>query len=337
MKLHFSIDPFLAKLLLAVLLASLLPVYGTGTVLFGWATNFAIALLFFLHGARLSREAIVAGASHWRLHLAIFSATFILFPVIGVLAKPAIIPFTTPDLYLGILFLCCLPATVQSAIAFTSIARGNVSAAVCSASASNLMGVFLTPLLAGLVMAGADTGNVPISFDAVGKIMLQLLLPFIMGQMLRRWIGRWVIQHGRLLRIVDQGSILLVVYTAFSAAVMGGLWSNTPPSALVSLIIISLALLGLVLGTTLLAGRLLKFDIEDRITLLFCGSKKSLSTGIPIANILFADDMVGAIVLPLMIFHQIQLIVCAIIARAYSQRRIQSEVQPVPNSSVPST
>lgn len=332
MKLRFSIDPFLAKLLLAVLLASLLPVYGTEAVLFGWATNFAIALLFFLHGARLSREAIVSGASHWRLHLAIFSATFILFPLIGVLAKPAIIPFTTPDLYLGLLFLCCLPATVQSAIAFTSIARGNVSAAVCSASASNLMGVFLTPLLAGLIMAEADTGNVPISFDAVGKIMLQLLLPFMTGQMLRRWVGRWVIQRGRLLKVVDQGSILLVVYTAFSAAVMGGLWSNTPPSALISLIIISLALLGLVLGTTLLAGRLLKFTIEDRITLLFCGSKKSLSTGIPIANILFAGDVVGAIVLPLMIFHQIQLIVCALIARAYSQRRIQSEVQPVPNT-----
>jgi solute carrier family 10 (sodium/bile acid cotransporter), member 7 len=332
MKLRLSIDPFLAKLLLAVLLASLLPVYGTGAVLFGWATNFAIALLFFLHGAQLSREAIVAGASHWRLHLSIFGATFILFPVIGFLAKPAIIPFTTPNLYLGILFLCCLPSTVQSAIAFTSIARGNVSAAVCSASASNLMGVFLTPLLAGLVMAGADIGNVPLSFDSIGKIMLQLLLPFIMGQMLRRWIGRWITQHKRLLKVVDQGSILLVVYTAFSAAVMGGLWSNTPPSALISLIIISLALLGLVLATALLAGRLLKFKLEDRITLLFCGSKKSLSTGIPIANILFAGDVVGAIVLPMMIFHQIQLIVCAIIARAYSQRPAQNDVQPVPNT-----
>jgi len=331
MKLRFSVDPFLAKLLFAVLLASLLPVYGAGAVMFGWATNIAIALLFFLHGARLSREAIVAGASHWRLHLAIFSATFILFPVLGVLAKPAIIPFTTPELYLGILFLCCLPATVQSAIAFTSIARGNVSAAVCSASASNMMGVFLTPLLAGLVMSGAGTGDVPISFDAVGKIMVQLLLPFIMGQMLRRWIGQWVIRHGRLLKVVDQGSILLVVYTAFSEAVMGGLWSNTPASALVSLVIISLVLLGLVLGITLLAGRLLKFNIEDRITLLFCGSKKSLSTGIPIANILFAGHVVGSIVLPLMIFHQVQLIVCAIIARSYSQRPIH--IQAIPTAS----
>src|SRR3546814_7837686 len=142
MKFRFSIDPFLIKLFIAVALASLLPAHGVGTAVFGWATNMAIALLFLAHGARLSREAIVAGMSHWRLHLSIFSATFIIFPVLGVIAEPLIAPLITPELYLGILFLCCLPSTVQSSIAFTSIARGNVSAAVCSASASSLLGVF---------------------------------------------------------------------------------------------------------------------------------------------------------------------------------------------------
>jgi len=317
---RISVDPFLIKLFFAILLASFAPAHGIGTPIFGWITNVAIALLFFLHGARLSREAIVAGASHWRLHSTIFAVTFVVFPVLGILSGPLLKPYLTPDLYTGILFLCCLPATVQSAIAFTSIARGNVPAAVCSASASSLLGVFVTPVLVGLVLAGSSINDVPLSFDAIGKIMLQLLLPFVLGQIARRWIGAWVIKRNRLLKIVDQGSILLVVYTAFSEAVIGGLWARTPLSALIALVIISLVLLGLVLGISLLLGRLFKFELADRITLMFCGSKKSLTSGIPIANILFAGSSVGAIVLPLMIFHQIQLIICAIIAGAYARR-----------------
>lgn len=320
MKPRISIDPFLVKLFLAIVVASLLPAHGVGTHVFSWATNLAIALLFFLQGARLSREAVVAGASHWRLHGSIFAVTFLIFPALGVLTGPLYAPYVTPDLYTGLLFLCCLPATMQSAIAFTSVARGNVPAAVCSASASNLLGIFITPVLAGLVIAGTSADGATVSFDAVGKILLQLLLPFILGQATRPWIGAWVVKRNKLLKIVDQGSILLVVYSAFSQAVMGGLWAKTPLSALAALVIISLVLLGLIIGLALLLGRLMGFAIEDRITLLFCGAKKSLSSGIPIANILFAGHAVGAIVLPVMIFHQIQLIVCAIIAGAYARR-----------------
>jgi solute carrier family 10 (sodium/bile acid cotransporter), member 7 len=142
----------------------------------------AVALLFFLHGARLSRDAVVAGITHWKPHASIFSATFILFPILGLALKPLLEPLITPELYMGILFLCCLPATVQSAIAFTSIARGNVPAAVCSASASSLLGIFITSLLISTVIVSA--ASAPISLDAVGKIMLQLLLPFVLGQLL---------------------------------------------------------------------------------------------------------------------------------------------------------
>lgn len=321
MKLRFSPDPFLVKLLAALILASLLPARGVGTAVFGWGTDIAIALLFFLHGARLSREAIIVGMSRWRLHLTIFSATFVLFPLVGLLVRPLVTPLVTQDLYLGILFLCCLPSTVQSSIAFTSIARGNVSAAVCSASASSLLGVFLTPLLVGAVMTGLiSTGTPVLSLGALFKIMEQLLLPFVAGQLLRPWIGRWVARRSQLLKLVDQGSILLIVYTAFSEAVAGGLWANTPLTALLALLGVLLALLGCVLGLTHTLGRALKFPLEDRITLLFCGSKKSLSAGIPVANIMFAGHAVGAILLPLMIFHQLQLVVCAMIAGAYARR-----------------
>ena len=315
---RFLPDRFTLLLVTTVIIASLLPAHGQGLVAFDWITNLAIALLFFLHGARLSREAIIAGALHWRLHLTVFSATFIMFPVLGVALKPVLEPLVTPELYTGILFLCCLPATVQSAIAFTSMARGNVPAAVCSASASSLLGIFLTPLLAGTVVVAS--ANVSMSFDAVGKIMLQLLLPFVLGQIMRRWVGAWVHKRKSVLKFVDQGSILLVVYTAFSEAVNEGLWRNTPIPALIGLVVCCAVLLALALLGCVILGKVFKFDIADRITLLFGGSKKSLATGIPMAQVIFAGQAVGAIVLPLMLFHQIQLMVCAVLAARFAKR-----------------
>lgn len=315
---RFIPDRFTILLIVTILIASLLPAHGQGVMVFSWITNLAVALLFFLHGARLSRDAVVAGITHWKLHASIFSTTFILFPILGLALKPLLEPLITPELYMGILFLCCLPATVQSAIAFTSIARGNVPAAVCSASASSLLGIFITPLLIGTVIASA--ASAPISLDAVGKIMLQLLLPFVLGQLLRPLIGAWVYKHKNMLKWVDQGSILLVVYTAFSEAINERLWRNTPLPALIGLVFICIVILTLALAGSLLIGRFMKFDTADRITLLFCGSKKSLASGIPMAQVIFAGQAVGAIVLPLMIFHQIQLKLCAVIAARYAKR-----------------
>ncbi|MBD9517031.1 MULTISPECIES: bile acid:sodium symporter family protein [unclassified Pseudomonas] len=316
-------DNFTLALIATVTVASLLPCEGTAAVIFGWITNLGIALLFFLHGAKLSRQAIIAGATHWRLHLLVFACTFILFPILGMALKPALSPLVTPDLYLGMLYLCALPATVQSSIAFTSLARGNVPAAICSASASSLMGVFLTPLLVQLLIgAHGDTGIS--TLDAIGKITLQLLVPFVAGQLLRTWIGAWVERNKPVLKYVDQGSILLVVYTAFSAAVIQGLWHQIPLPALAGLVVACCVLLALALIATNLLGRYLGFSLEDRITIVFCGSKKSLATGVPMASVLFASSTVGVILLPLMLFHQIQLMVCAVLAQRYAQRQEDS-------------
>ncbi|MDN6859715.1 bile acid:sodium symporter family protein [Pseudomonas sp. CAN2814] len=313
-------DNFTLALIATVTVASLLPCEGTAAVIFGWITNLGIALLFFLHGAKLSRQAIIAGATHWRLHLLVFACTFILFPILGMALKPALSPLVTSDLYLGMLYLCALPATVQSSIAFTSLARGNVPAAICSASASSLMGVFLTPLLVQLLIgAHGDTGMS--TLDAIGKITLQLLVPFVAGQLLRPWIGAWVERNKPVLKYVDQGSILLVVYTAFSAAVIQGLWHQIPLPALAGLVVACCVLLALALIATNLLGRYLGFSLEDRITIVFCGSKKSLATGVPMASVLFASSTVGVILLPLMLFHQIQLMVCAVLAQRYAQRQ----------------
>ncbi len=326
-------DNFTLTLIAVVLTATFLPVSGQAAVAFGWITNLAIALLFFLHGAKLSREAILAGAGHWRLHLLVFSCTFILFPLLGLALKPLLSPLIGTELYLGMLYLCALPATVQSAIAFTSLARGNIPAAICSAAASSLFGIFLTPLLVALLMDVHGSGGSLL--DAIGKITLQLLVPFILGQIARRWIGAWVGRNKGWLKYVDQSSILLVVYTAFSAAVVEGLWNQVSWPTLGLLILSCCLLLALALGITALLGKVCGFNQEDRITILFCGSKKSLATGVPMAQVLFAGSSIGLMILPMMLFHQIQLMVCAVLAQRYARRpEVAVEAAPVQPAAV---
>lgn len=316
---RLRIDTFTIALLVTIALASVLPVYGVAADALNHFTDVAIAMLFFLHGARLSREAIVEGALHWRLHLVVFSSTFILFPLLGLALRPLSGVVFPPELYLGVLFLCALPSTVQSSIAFTSMAGGNVTAAVCSASASSLLGVFITPLLMSLLVG--TQGGMAHPAEAIGKIMLQLLLPFVVGHLLRRWLAPWIERHRSILRYTDQGTVLLVVYTAFSASVVEGLWQKTSVDALLAVLVISTVLLATVMVLLTFVARQLGFDRADEITIVFCGSKKSLATGVPIAKVLFAGGSLGAIVLPVMVFHQIQLIVCAFVAQRYARQR----------------
>ena len=315
---RFLPDNFMLLMLATVGAASLVPCSGVTAQAFNGVTNVVICLLFFLHGAKLSRQAVVQGATHWRLHVTVLGCTFVLLPALGLLLKPLLGSLVTPELYLGILFVCVLPSTVQSSIAFTSVARGNVPAAVCAASASNLLGIFLTPALLGLIVV-AHSGGAS-SKDAIISIALQLLLPFMAGQFARRWIAGLMARAKVLLKIVDQGSILLVVYTAFSEAVNQGLWQQLPGHSLLALILIDVLLLALVMLIATLGSRKLGFNKEDEITIVFCGSKKSLASGIPMAKILFAGHALGAVVLPLMLFHQIQLMVCAILAQRYARR-----------------
>jgi sodium/bile acid cotransporter 7 len=316
---RFLPDNFTFALLSVVTLASLLPASGNLAHGFEILTTVAIGLLFFLHGAKLSREAIMNGITHWRLHLLVFGSTFVLFPLLGLALKPLLLPLVTPELYTGVLYLCVLPATVQSAIAFTAMARGNLPAAICSASASTLLGVFITPVLVNLVVLPSG-GHAASSLGSIGRILLQLMVPFVVGHLLRPLIGKWIHRRAPVLKFVDQGSILLVVYTAFSAAVIEGLWRQVPAHALVGLLVACAVVLGLALGLTTLMARKLGFDTADEITIVFCGSKKSLASGIPMAKVLFASHAVGAIVLPLMLFHQMQLMVCAVLAQRYARR-----------------
>jgi sodium/bile acid cotransporter 7 len=333
---RFLPDRFTLAMLGTVLAASLLPCSGSAALAFDRVTQVAVCLLFFLHGARLPREAALAGLGHWRLHALVLLCTFALFPVLGLLLRPVLAPLVTPELYTGILFLCMLPSTVQSSIAFTAAARGNVAAAVCSASLSNLVGIVLTPLLVGLLVAGhaagahdagGGIGGIGESALAIGR---QLLLPFVLGQAVRPWIAALIERHKAMARAVDQLVILLVVYTAFSEAVVQGMWTRLAPSALAGLLVVDAVLLALVLGLTALLAHRLGFDRADRIAIVFCGSKKSLASGVPMAKVLLAGGALGAasgsVILPLMLFHQLQLMACSMLAQRYARRERILEV-----------
>ena len=245
---RFLPDNFTLALLTTVALASVLPAAGGVARFFEGLTVAAVGLLFFLHGAKLSRQAIVAGLSHWRLHLVVVASTFVLFPLLGWVLRPVLQPLVTPDLYLGVLFLCALPATVQSAIALTSIARGNIPAAICSASASSLLGIFLTPVLVKLMMSTA--GEAAFSFDAVGKILVQLLLPFVLGQASRFVTASFMERHRSRLKLLDQAVIFLIVYGAFSDLRVSGVWRELQLRDLLTVVVIVAALLAFMFWLT---------------------------------------------------------------------------------------
>jgi solute carrier family 10 (sodium/bile acid cotransporter), member 7 len=293
---RFLPDPFAPALIGTVILAAVLPAQGQAAVIVGYLGIFAIGLLFFLNGARLPREAIRAGIAHWRLQLAILASTFALFPLFGWLLQHLMPGALTTEEWLGVMFVCTLPSTVQSSIAFTSIARGNVAAAICAATASNMAGIVLTPILVTLVLRvpGAE-----MSLAQAWKILLQLVAPFVLGNLLRPWIAGWAQQNRRLLAVTDRGSILLIVYAAFSESVVGGIWRNFPPATLAVLLVVNALLLAAVLAATAFGSRALGFVKQDEIAIVFCGSKKSLMAGIPMANVLFGATTAGVIVLPL--------------------------------------
>ncbi|MFG2113894.1 bile acid:sodium symporter family protein [Streptomyces sp. NPDC048718] len=309
------VDPYILALLGTVGLAALLPASGTAATVAGGASTGAVALLFFLYGARLSTREATDGLRHWRLHLAVLASTFLVFPVLGIAARGLVPTVLTPDLYNGLLFLCLVPSTIQSSIAFTSIARGNVPAAICAGSFSSLAGMALTPLLAALLLGHGAGG---FSADSLMRIALQLLVPFLAGQLLRRWVGGFIDRHRKVLGYVDRGSILLVVYTAFSEGMNRGVWQLVTPARLGLLLAVEAVLLAVMLALTWYGAGRLGFGREDRIAIQFAGSKKSLAAGLPMASVLFGAQASLA-VLPLMLFHQMQLMVCAVLARRRSR------------------
>lgn len=308
-------DFLIWMILIGVVLGILLPVRGQVAEVADWIVKIAIAFLFFLYGARLAPQEALKGLLHWRLHLLIMGFTFVFFPLVGLALMP-LKNIIGEDLYMGILFLTLVPSTVQSSVAFTSIARGNVAASIVAASASSLAGVVLTPLLVLLLMT--SSGGVHISGSTFINIGVQLLLPFILGQLLRRWVQPFAASP--LTKKVDQISIGLVVYVSFSEGMVSGVWSSVSWMTIVGLVIGSCILVWAMLSVTSIITRKLGFDYPDQVAIQFAGTKKSLAAGLPMAAVMFGSGGLGLLILPLMIFHQVQLIICSFRASSYAER-----------------
>ena len=315
-----KIDKFLVALLAVVLVASLAPARGAAVQYLSVLTSVSIGLLFFLHGARLSRAAVLEGIGAWRVHLVVLGATFVMFPILGLFAQRLADQWLPSTIGAGVLLLCLMPSTVQSSIAFTAMGKGNVSAAICSAALSNVLGVIVTPLLVGVLFArhGGELSG------GIVKITSQLLMPFVAGHLARPLFLKILDRHQALLARFDRGVILLVVYTAFSAAVVEGLWHRYSIGDLAWTAAIAAAILAVALMATTAGARLLRFSLPDEVAIVFCGSKKSLASGVPIAGALFPAAVVGPMILPLMLFHQMQLMACAVLADSYARRQSEA-------------
>ena len=307
-----KVDPILVIILGTLALGLLLPVSGRPAEILDLVTRVGVFVLFFGYGARLSAAETRSGLKNWRLHLAILSTTFVVFPLLAVpvLAIPDAV--LSAPIRVGLIFLCLVPSTVQSSITFTSLAGGNVAAAMVSATASNVLGVVITPLLAIVFIPTASGGS--IGFEQVWGVVVQLLLPFVLGQLSRVVTAGFMARHKSRLKILDQAVIMLIVYGAFSELRVSGVWQQLAATELLLLVPLALALLALMFSYTWALGGWLGFPREDRIALMFCGTKKSLATGVPMACVLFPGATVGVLVIPLMLYHQAQLLASSVLA-----------------------
>lgn len=312
------LDPFLILMIAAVVLATLCPATGNAADVVSMLGTIGVALLFFGHGAALSHKAIVSGLKQWQLHGFIFATTFIVFPLIVQPLRFVPESILPSDLVLGFIYLGVLPSAISSSIAYTAMARGNVPAAVCNSAGSNVFGLLLTPLLMTIFMR--SSGSIDLG-QALRDVVIELLLPFGLGQACHRWLGPFLSTRKHWLENYDQSVIVLIIYSAFSQSVTAGLWQVLPPSGLIMAIVLCVVLLAGVIGFTMLGSRWLGFTREDEIAAVFCGSKKSLASGLPLAQVLFAGlPGFGMIVLPIMLYNQIQILVGAVLARRYAMR-----------------
>ncbi len=306
-------DVFTGGIVVSILLGLFLPCRGVAAAGFECLTQVAIVLLFFLYGVKLSRRSVIEGLLHWRLQGLVAFFTFVFFPLIVSLLAPMLESMVGAGLFAGLLYVACLPSTVQSSIAFTAVAGGNVPAAVCSASVSSLLGVFLTPLLVGVLFSVDNACGVHVGMDAVLTISYQILLPFALGQLVQNKLKAWASAHRTLIAHNDRLTIWLVVYTSFSGATAQGYWQKLDAYHLLGLIGASLLLLITIQISIWLCCKLARFNKSDTITALFCGSKKSLAVGAPMMLAIFGA-LDNNLLLPLMVFHQVQLMLCSQLA-----------------------
>lgn len=316
-----KVDWFLLGMVAVMVLAWIAPDIGaTGGVLKPEVTMKAgIALLFFLHGVALPLAALHSGLMNWRLHLFVQTCTFVFFPLLGIGLLTMGGGFGSEPMRTGIFYLCALPSTVSSSVAMTAAARGNVAGAVFNATLSSVIGVVLTPLWVVAILK--TQGQAQRLYPVIMDLVRWLILPLALGQACRPWLGAWIGRHRSGIHFVDRATILFLVYTSFCDSVVGGVWTSRSATELLAVGGLCAGILALAIASTSWLARVLKFPDEDRIAAVFCGSKKTLAAGVPMAKLIFgAHPALGLILLPILIYHPIQLAVCGVLAQRWASR-----------------
>lgn len=312
---------FLVGMVVAIALATVTSEFGRsgGVIHLDQLTGIGIAIVFFLHGLGLSPQAIKAGLTNWRLHVYIQMATFVVYPILWVIFGEAFLAYMPSALAFGFCYLLVLPSTISSSVAMTSVGKGNVPGAIFNASLSSILGVFITPLLIQLFM-GFEGVQLDL-LDSVISISKLLLLPMIAGQIMRPYLVAWVDRHKAVVNKVDKYVILLIVYNAFCDSVVNGIWSEFSVGLLATSIIICTVILLVMVHLIQWGARRTKFTLPDEVAAVFCGTKKTLAAGIPMAKVIFgADPSLGMILLPIMLYHPIQIFYCAVLANRYARQ-----------------
>lgn len=315
-----KLDGFLIGLIAVVALAVLWPDPGaTGGFLHAdFVSKYGVSVVFFLYGLTLAPEKMRAGLARWPVHIVIQLGTFVLFPLVVLTAGLAVRNALPPEIWIGFLYVAALPSTVSSSVAMTSMARGNVPVAIFNASLSSLIGVFATPALMAWFIA-ASGGAMDLG-PVIAKVALLVLVPVAVGQIARRWLRAWAERHNRIIKLADRAVILAIVYNTFSDSIVAGVWSRLPAFDIAAIALGSIALFGVVYGIIAIVARFLAFSREDRIACLFCASKKSLATGVPLAPIVFGHvPALGLIIAPIMIFHFLQLVIVGWLAARFAR------------------
>lgn len=315
-----GINGFLLGLFAAILLGWLFPYAGSSQSPVPWKPiiNVGIGLVFFLYGVKLNPIQLKSGLRNWKLHLLIQLATFVLFPLLVVSLVP-LMTWIDKDFQLGITYLSVLPSTVSASVVMVSIAHGNIPGAIFNASISSLLGVVITPAWMGIL---ADSADIEMDFlPTLGELSVKVLLPVVLGIVAHKWLYPKIKKHLAVLKYIDQTVIMIIVFTSFAQSFSQDVFAPYKMSVLLE---VGATMLGLFFLVWLLIEglcRLLGFSWEDRVTALFCGSKKSLVQGVVIGKVIFPDPAtLGLVLLPVMLYHIQQLIAGSIIASRFSKK-----------------
>ena len=312
---------FIVGMVLAIVFATFTSELGRSG---GWLNlqvivSIGVGIVFFLHGLGLSPKDIKAGVKNWRLHIFIQLATFAFYPLIWLLFDDVFLSLMPSALAFGFCYLFVLPSTISSSVTMTGVAKGNVPGAIFNASLSSILGVFITPFLIQIFMKfeGVELDYM----SSVKSILLLLILPMVAGQLSRPFLSAFAKKHKAVIGKIDKYVIILIVYNAFCDSIFNRIWSDFSIETLaLSIAICVVVLLFVVHSIQWLASRS-KFSLADEAAVVFCGTKKTLAAGIPMAKLIFvADPNLGMILLPIMLYHPIQIFYCAILANKYAAK-----------------